>query len=60
MEKIKNTNLEVQYVAFALIDCETFITQLYKEKIITIGEYEVMSNIIKKIGKRCGLQKESD
>lgn len=60
MEKIKNTNLDEQYVAFALIDSENFINRLYEEEIITTNEYEVMSNMFKKIGDRCSFKKEDE
>lgn len=53
--KIKNTNLDEQYVAFALIDYETFIRNLYDERIIDKEEYQNMKNNGNKIAKRCGL-----
>lgn len=57
MSKIKDTDLDEQYVAFSLIDCENFITRLYEEELINIAEYEVMSNMINRISYRCGLKK---
>lgn len=53
--RIPGTNLEEQYVAFALIDHETFIRDLYEAKIISKGEYHNMKNNASKIAKRCGL-----
>lgn len=55
MPKIPNTNLDEQYVAFALIDYEVFIKNLYDEQIIDKEEYQSMKNNSNKIAKRCGL-----
>ena len=55
--KIPNTNLDEQYVAFSLIDYETFIKSLYDERIIDKEEYQNMKNNGNKIAKRCGLHK---
>lgn len=57
MYKIKGTNLDEQYVAFALIDYENFIRNLYDENIIDKEEYHNMQNNANKIAKRCGMVK---
>ena len=55
LAKIKNTNLDEQYVAFALIDYENFILNLRDEKIIDDEEYYSMKRNMGIIAKRCGL-----
>jgi len=55
LAKIKNTNLDEQYVAFALIDYENFILNLRDEKIIDDEEYRSMKRNMNIIAKRCGL-----
>lgn len=56
-DKIPGTNLDEQYVAFALIDHENFIRSLYDAKIIDKQEYHNMQSNMSKIAKRCGIQK---
>ena len=53
-DKIPGTNLDEQYVAFALIDHENFIRNLYDACIIDKQEYNNMKRNMNKIAKRCG------
>lgn len=55
-DKISGTNLDEQYVAFALIDHKTFIKNLYDAHIINKQEYQNMKKNANKIAQRCGLQ----
>lgn len=57
-DKIPKTNLDEQYVAFALIDWENFLELAYINNIIATKEYEIMKKIICKITQRCGFIKE--
>jgi hypothetical protein len=54
--KIPGTDLDEQYVAFALIDHENFIRNLYVANIIDREEYHNMQRNANKIAQRCGFK----
>lgn len=58
MTKISETNLDKQYVAFAIIDWENFLEAAHTNNIISTEEYEKMKKDVEKIAQRCELKGE--
>lgn len=58
--KIPGTDLDEQYVAFALIEQKNFFYKLLKEKLLTQDEYHNIFSFLMEIENRCGFNQGDD
>ena len=58
MFKIKDTDIDEQQAAFALIDFSNLIDALYRNEKMDHDEYNAIQDMIENISECCGLKRE--